>query len=131
MSAISYFIATLLLIGAIAFMALLWSAGISDDVMREERVREHAGSSQGHIICGQGYEDLEDDIIMTRAIQLAQNKLYVHLSGSVVKCLRLTADGCAVLMDINSGELVTVRGCRAYPDGKIEWTKCLEVVAVC
>ena len=133
MSTLSYIAATFTYIGAVAFIALLWVSANTDTMRRAERHTEHAGSSQWHrdIICGQGYENLEDCAVMTKRIELIPGTLYVHLSGIVVKCLRMTADGCAVLMDINKGELLTVCGCREYPDGKIEWAKCLEVVATC
>lgn len=133
MSVLEFIGGTIALFAAFAFFALLWFSANADTLKREERRREHAGCSQGHaaIICGKGYEDLEDGIIMTRHIELRPDALYVHLNGSVVKCLRRTADGCAVLMDINNGKLLTVRGCHEYPDGKISWSKCLEVVSTC
>lgn len=133
MSVLEFIGGTIALFAAFAFFALLWLAANADTLKHTERRTEHSGSSQGHaaIICGKGYEDLEDGIIMTRHIELRPDALYVHLNGSVVKCLRRTADGCAVLMDINNGKLLTVRGCREYPDGKISWSKCLEVVSTC
>ena len=132
MSVLEFIGGTIALFAAFAFFALLWVSANADTLTRAERRTEHSGCSHGHaaIICGKGYEDLEDGIIMTRHIELRPDALYVHLSGSVVKCLRRTADGCAVLMDINSGTLLTVRGVYEYQDGKITFAV-KEARAVC
>lgn len=96
-----------------------------------EAIREDKPQStprrNNYIICGKGYYR-EDNITMTRAITLRPGGIYVHISGRVYKCLRHTADGCAVLMDINDGTLLTVRGVYAYQDGKISYEKCVESV---
>ena len=132
MSVLEFIGGTIALFAAFAFYALLWFSANADTLKRTERRTEHSGCSQVHaaIICGKGYEDLEDEVIMTRHIELRPDALYVHLSGSVVKCLRRTADGCAVLMDINSGTLLTVRGVYEYQDGKITFAV-KEARAVC
>lgn len=132
MSVLEFIGGTIALFSAFAFYALLWFSANADTLKRTERRTEHSGCSQVHaaIICGKGYEDLEDNITMTRATTLRPGGLYVHLSGDVYKCLRTTADGCAVLMDINSGTLLTVTGCRTYQDGKITFAV-KEARAVC
>lgn len=113
-------LATFVYIAVVAAMALMW---VSAQEPASDRRTERAGHERRdpYIICGKGYENQEDRITMTRAITLAAGCLYVHISGQVCKCLRHTADGCAVLMDINTGALLTVCGCREYQDGKISY----------
>lgn len=120
MNALTATLATFVYIAVVAAMALMW---VSAQEPASDRRTERAGheSRDPYIICGKGYENQEDRITMTRAITLAAGCLYVHISGQVCKCLRHTADGCAVLMDINTGALLTVCGCREYQDGKISY----------
>lgn len=129
--------AVLLLFAGVIAMALMWvlsmahtfRSSVREEAERlaEQRFAEMCANAEyrvhydQYIICGQGFETQEDKITMTRSITLDRGGLYVHISGQVYKCLRYTADGCAVLMDINDGELLTVRGCREYQDGKIEF----------
>ena len=131
MGVLTTIFASILCFAAIAAMALMWASA-----QEPRRKPERIGSTvhvhhDPDIICGKGYEELEDRITMTRAINLRQGGLYVSITGQVFKCLRLTADSCAVLMDINSGDLLTVRGCREYHDGKIDWSKCVKEASVC
>jgi hypothetical protein len=135
MTAMICTLAAFLYAAAVAAIALIWvltmkrayESSAKEDAERiaEEMFREMCETAEYHIhsdqyiLCGKGYKSQEDNITMTRATTLRPGGLYVHLSGDVYKCLRTTADGCAVLMDINSGTLLTVRGVRAYQDGKI------------
>lgn len=114
-------IAVFVYIAAVAAMALIWVAAQEPEIRPSVRYDTHGAAHDPYIICGQGYHDQEDKITMTRAIELTAGAMYVHISGSVYKCLRTTADGCAVLMDINAAKLLTVRSCRAYQDGKISF----------
>ncbi len=146
MTAIIYTLAAFLYAAAVAAIALIWllsmkhtyedsahedAERIADEMFREmcETAEYHIHNDQ-YILCGKGYKSQEDNITMTRATTLRPGGLYVHLSGDVYKCLRTTADGCAVLMDINSGTLLTVTGCRTYQDGKITFAV-KEARAVC
>lgn len=114
-------IAVFVYVAAVAAMALMWVTAQEPEIRPSVREETHGAAHDPYIICGQGYHDQEDKITMTRAIELTAGAMYVHISGSVYKCLRTTADGCAVLMDINSGTLLTVRSVRAYQDGKIDY----------
>lgn len=116
---------------SVAAMALMWVAANKDTEKKPARRNKREENSEPFIICGKGFEDQEDRITMTKAITPEAGAMYVHLSGVVYKCLRMTSDGCAVLMDINNGTLVKVTGCREYPDGKIDWGRCIEKAAVC
>lgn len=121
MDVLTTIFASILCFAAIAAMALMW-ASAQEPRRKPERVWNTVHVHHNpEIICGKGFEELEDRITMTRAITLAAGCLYVHISGQVCKCLRHTADGCAVLMDINTGALLTVCGCREYQDGKISY----------
>lgn len=122
MTATAAVLATFAYIAAVAFLALLYVASNTDTFERRGRVTAHSERSEDY---------MTGDITMTKSIRLEAGTLYVHLSGSVYKCLRLKPDGSAVLMNFSSGELLTVRGCRAYPDGKIEFGERLEVREVC
>lgn len=109
-------------IAAVAAMALMWASAQEPKARTEHTAAPSRPESRDpYIICGQGYRNQEDRITMTRAITLQPGGLYVHISGQVYKCLRHTSDGCAVLMEINTGELLTVRGVLAYQDGKISY----------
>lgn len=146
MTAIIVTLAAFLYAAAVAAIALIWvismkhtyedSAHEDAERIAEEMFREMCETAEYHIhsdqyiLCGKGYKAQEDTITMTRATTLIPGGLYVHLSGDVYKCLRTTADGCAVLMDINSGTLLTVTGCRTYQDGKITFAV-KEARAVC
>lgn len=139
-----YLAALLLVLGVIAF-ALMWvlamreafDSSVDDEADRlaDERFRDMVAGTEyrvhydRYIVCGQGYEMQEDKITMTKLITPSAGALYVHLSGRVYKCLRITTDGCSVMMDINNGTLITVNHCHAYPDGKVEWSCIAEVVA--
>lgn len=146
MTTIAYTFAAFVYALGVAIIALCWvlsmkrtyessakedAARIAEEMFREmcETAEYHIHSEQ-YILCGKGYKAQEDNITMTRATTLRPCGLYVHLSGDVYKCLRTTADGCAVLMDINSGTLLTVTGCRTYQDGKITFAV-KEARAVC
>lgn len=138
--------AVILLVSFVCVCAVIWVRMIADmladasdedaDRLAEEMFREMCETAEYHIssdqyiLCGKGYKSQEDTITMVRATTLRPGGLYVHLSGDVYKCLRTTADGCAVLMDINSGTLLTVTGCRTYQDGKITFAV-KEARAVC
>lgn len=146
MTAMICTLAAFLYAAAVAAIALIWvlsmkhtyesSAHEDAERIAEEMFREMCETAEYHIhsdqyiLCGKGYKSQEDNITMTRATTLRPGGLYVHLSGDVYKCLRTTADGCAVLMDINSGTLLTVTGCRTYQDGKITFAV-KEARAVC
>lgn len=146
MTAIICTLAAFLYVAAVAAIALIWvlsmkhtyedSAHEDAERIAEEMFREMCETAEYHIhsdqyiICGKGYKAQEDKITMTKSITPSSGALYVHLSGDVYKCLRTTADGCAVLMDINSGTLLTVTGCRTYQDGKITFAV-KEARAVC
>lgn len=146
MTAIICTLAAVLYAAVVAAIALIWvlsmkhtyedSAHEDAERIAEEMFREMCETAEYHIhsdqyiLCGKGYKSQEDNITMTRATTLRPGGLYVHLSGDVYKCLRTTADGCAVLMDINSGTLLTVTGCRTYQDGKITFAV-KEARAVC
>lgn len=146
MTAIICTLAAFLYAATVAIIALFWvlsmkrayetSAKEDAERIADERFREMCETAEYHIhsdqyiLCGKGYKSQEDNITMTRATTLRPGGLYVHLSGDVYKCLRTTADGCAVLMDINSGTLLTVRSVRAYQDGKITFAV-KEARAVC
>lgn len=137
MSSIIIMCAVVMLLTSVMAMALMWvlsmehtfRSSVREEAERlaEQRFAEMCANAEyrvhydQYIICGQGFETQEDKITMTRATTLRPGGLYVHLSGDVYKCLRTTADGCAVLMDINSGTLLTVRSVRAYHDGKIDY----------
>lgn len=146
MSSIIIMCAVVMLLTSVMAMALMWvlsmehtfRSSVREEAERlaEQRFAEMCANAEyrvhydQYIICGQGFETQEDKITMTRATTLRPGGLYVHLSGDVYKCLRTTADGCAVLMDINSGTLLTVTGCRTYQDGKITFAV-KEARAVC
>ena len=137
MTTIAYTLAVFVYALGVAIIALFWvlsmkrayetSAKEDAERIADERFREMCESTEYHvqyaqyILCGKGYKSQEDNITMTRATTLRPGGLYVHLSGDVYKCLRTASDGCAVLMDINSGTLLTVRSVRAYQDGKIDY----------
>ena len=140
------YLAALLLVCAVIAMALMWvidmkhtyESSAKEDAERiaDERFREMCENTEyrvhydRYIVCGKGYQTEEDKITMTKSIMPSAGALYVHLSGRVYKCLRITTDGCPVMMDINTGTLLTVSGCRANSDGKVEWN-CVAEVAVC
>lgn len=146
MTAIICTLAAFLYAAAVAAIALIWVLSMKhtyEDIAHEDAERiaeemfremcetaEYHISSDQYILCGKGYKSQEDTITMIKATTLRPGGLYVHLSGDVYKCLRTTADGCAVLMDINSGTLLTVTGCRTYQDGKITFAV-KEARAVC
>lgn len=127
--------AVILLISFVCICAVLWVKLIADR-LAEEMFREMCETAEYHIrsdqyiLCGKGYKSQEDTITMIKATTLRPGGLYVHLSGDVYKCLRTTADGCAVLMDINSGTLLTVRGVYEYQDGKISYERCVESIRI-
>lgn len=127
MNPIIIFYAAIVLVCAAWFLALLWVVSMRA-ALREDKPQStpRLGS---YIICGKGYYR-EDNIDMTRAITLRPGGIYVHISGRVYKCLRHTSDGCAVLMDINNGDLLTVRGVYAYQDGKISYERCVESIRI-
>lgn len=127
MNPIIIFYAAIILVCGGWFLALLWVISMRE-AFREDKPQStpRLGS---YIICGKGYYR-EDNIDMTRAITLRPGGIYVHISGRVYKCLRTTADGCAVLMDINSGTLLTVRGVYEYQDGKISYERCVESIRI-
>ena len=138
--------AVILLVSFVCICAVLWVRMIADlladaadedaDRLAEEMFQEMCETAEYHIhsdqyiLCGKGYKSQEDTITMIRATTLRPGGLYVHLSGDVYKCLRTTADGCAVLMDINSGTLLTVRGVYEYQDGKISYERCVESIRI-
>lgn len=140
-----YLAALLLVLGVIA-KALMWVLAMREayessteeeaDRLADERFREMCDNTEyrvhydRYIVCGKGYHNKEDKITMTKSITPSAGALYVHQSGRVYKCLRITTDGCSVMMDINNGTLLTVSGCRAISDGKVEWD-CIAEVAVC
>lgn len=137
MSSIIIMCAVVMLLASVMAMALMWvlsmehtfRSSVREEAERlaERRFAEMCESAEyrvycdQYIICGQGYHEQEDKITMTRSTELQRGGLYVHISGQVYKCLRLTDNGCAVLMNLNDGELLTVRGCREYQDGKIDY----------
>lgn len=118
MSPIIVFYAAIVLVCGGWFLALLWVISMRE-AFREDKPQS-IPRRESYIICGKGYYR-EDSITMTRAITLRQGGLYVHISGQVYKCLRNTSDGCAVIMEINTGELLTVCNVCAYQDGKIDY----------
>lgn len=94
---------------------------IAEEMFREmcETAEYHIHSDQ-YILCGKGYTaDKHPEI--AQSFVPVPGRLYVNRNGYVYKCLRLNADGDPVLMQMDTGWLLTANGCRVYHDGQIDW----------
>jgi hypothetical protein len=120
----------------VAIIALFWvltmkrayESSAKEDAERiaEEMFREMCESTEYHvqyaqyILCGKGYTaDKHPEI--AQSFVPVPGRLYVNRNGYVYKCLRLNADGDPVLMQMDTGWLLTANGCRVYHDGQIDW----------
>lgn len=118
MTFLEYALAVFVLI--LAFLIMMCFAARGYEIAHEPTAaaEPHVITGQHYILCGKGYEDPQ--AVSQRFVPMP-GRLYVNRNGECYKCLRTTADSCAVLMDINSGTLLTVRSVRAYQDGKIDY----------
>jgi|GEM_PF-6948713 len=132
-----YLVALILVLGVIA-IALMWvlamreafDSSVDDEADRraDERFREMCDNTEyrvhydRYIVCGQGYQQQEDKITMyAQKITPQPGQIYVNRNGGTYRCLRLTADGDAVMMQMDTGWLLTAHDCRVYHDGQIDW----------
>ena len=136
MTAIAYTLAVFIYALVIAIIALYWvltmkrtyesSAREDAERIAEQRFREMCENTEYHvqyaqyILCGKGYTaDKHPEI--AQSFVPVPGRLYVNRNGYVYKCLRLNADGDPVLMQMDTGWLLTATGCRVYHDGQIDW----------
>lgn len=132
-----YLAAMMLVIGVIA-IALMWVLAMREayessteeeaDRLADERFREMCDNTEyrvyydRYIVCGQGYHNQEDKITMyAQKITPQPGQIYVNRNGGTYRCLRLTADGDAVMMQMDTGWLLTAHDCRRFADGQIDW----------
>ena len=52
-----------------------------------------------------------------------QGRIYTGRIGGTYKCLRLTPHDDAVMVRAEDGLILTVSGCRMYPDEQIDWCR--------
>lgn len=129
-------LAAFLYAATVAAFALLWvlsmkhtyesSAHEDAERIAEQRFREMCESavyrihSDKYIVCGKGYTaDKHPEI--AQSFVPVPGRLYVNRNGYVYKCLRITSDGDPVMMQMDTGWLLTAAGCRVYHDGQIDW----------
>lgn len=136
MSTIAIFYAAIVTVVAGWIAALVWvlamkhtyedsahedAERIADEMFREmcETAEYHIHSEQ-YILCGKGYTaDKHPEI--AQSFVPVPGRLYVNRNGYVYKCLRITSDGDPVMMQMDTGWLLTATGCRVYHDGQIDW----------
>ena len=128
-----------LLCCGIAAMALMWVLAMREaydsstreeaERLADERFREMCENTEyrvhfdKYIVCGQGYQQQEDKITMyAQKITPQPGQIYVNRNGGTYRCLRLTADGDPVMMQMDTGWLLTAHDCRVYHDGQIDWS---------
>lgn len=136
MTTIAYTLAVFVYALGVAIIALFWvlsmkrtyESSAKEDAERiaDERFREMCESaeyrvySDKYIVCGKGYTaDKHPEI--AQSFVPVPGRLYVNHNGYVYKCLRLNADGDPVMMQMDTGWLLTAAGCRVYHDGQIDW----------
>lgn len=113
-----YALAVFVLLLTFAIMVCLAILGqeIAEETSEPQQYR--IVTDQQYIMCGKGFEEPQQ---IARRFVPVPGRLYVNRNGYVYKCLRLTADGDAVMMRMSDGWLLTATGCRVYTDGQIEW----------
>ncbi|MBQ5686868.1 MAG: hypothetical protein IIV23_04130 [Ruminococcus sp.] len=136
MTTIAYTLAVFIYALGVAIIALFWvlsmkrtyesSAREDAERIAEQRFRVMCENTEYHvqyaqyILCGKGYTaDKHPEI--AQSFVPVPGRLYVNRNGHCYKCLRLTADGDPVMMQMDTGWLLTATGCRVYTDGQIEW----------
>lgn len=136
MNTITIFYAAIVLVVVGWIAAAAWVIGMKhayessarEDAERiaEQRFREMCENIEyrvyydQYILCGKGYTaDKHPEI--AQSFVPVPGRLYVNRNGYVYKCLRLNADGDPVLMQMDTGWLLTAVGCRVYHDGQIDW----------
>lgn len=118
MTFLEYALAVFVLI--LAFLIMMCFAARGYEIAHEPTAaaEPHVITGQHYILCGKGYEDPQ---AVSQRFVPVPGRLYVNRNGYVYKCLRLNADGDPVLMQMDTGWLLTATGCRVYHDGQIDW----------
>lgn len=133
------YIAALVLVSTVIALAVMWvlamrhtyksSAKEDGERIADERFREMCENTEYRvhydrfIVCGKGYNEQEDKQITmsTQRFTPQQGCIYVNRNGGTYRCLRITPDGDPVMMNIDTGWLLTAHDCRRFADGQIDW----------
>lgn len=139
MSTTTILFAAIVMVAAGWILALFWvidmkhtyesSAQEDAERLADERFREMCENTEyrvhydRYIVCGKGYQIEEDKKITMYAQKITPQpgQIYVNRNGGTYRCLRLTADGDPVMMNMDTGWLLTAHDCRVYHDGQIDW----------